>query len=231
MSQRSAEHFITSQFKAWGEKEKEKPQAPPLPLITLSREHGAGGGSLARALGERLRLTVWDRELMAAVAERTGAEERFLASLDERRRGAIRDMIDGAILGGPYMKSEYLQALMSVVHTIASHGGAIIVGRGAHYILPAEDCFRVRLVRPLEERVAQVATAQNLPERDARARITRRDQERVEYLRQHFKRDGTDPADYDLVLNSGVFALPSLVELVKTSYRMKFGREPTVTVS
>jgi hypothetical protein len=222
----SVEHFIAGQFRAWSTKEEHHRGAAPLPVITISREYGGLGANLAHVLGKRLGFTVWDQELLAAIAEKTGADERFLASLDERSRSALVDIIDGAILGNAYMKSEYLQALMSVVHTIARHGSAIVVGRGCNFILAPEDCLRVRVVRRLELRVADIAARKALSERDARAQVQKLDKERLEFLRQHFKRDGAHPAFYDVVLNSGVYGGDQLAELVVAAYRLKFERDP-----
>lgn len=218
----SVEHFIASQFRAWDTKEEESNKARPLPLITVSREFGGLGANLAHVLGEQVGFTVWDQELLAAIAEKTGADRRFLASLDEKSRSAIVDIIDGAILGNAYMKSEYLQALMSVVHTISRHGRAVVVGRGCNFILASEDCLRLRVVRPLSQRVADVAKRKSLSSKDARNMIQKHDKERMDFLRQHYKRDGAAPEHYDLVLNSGIFTADQMADLVLEAYRQKF---------
>jgi hypothetical protein len=222
------ERFISSQFRAWNHREADEGTgAAALPLITISREYGGLGAMLAHTLGERIGFTVWDQELLTAIAAHTGADERFLDQLDERKRSALSDLINGVILGNAYMRSEYLQALMTVVHTISYHGAAILVGRGANYILAAEDCLRVRVVRPLAQRVADIAERKALSEKAARSHIQKMDKERLDFLSQHFKRNGAEPAHYDLVLNSGIYSGPQMADLVAAAYRLKFGREPS----
>ena len=139
------------------------------PIITVSRQFGAQGEALARLIGERIGFTVWDDELVHTVAEEAGANETILKSLDEHRRRAIDDAIEGALMGGKYLNSEYLRRLMKLVHTIHSHGKSIIVGRGAHYLLDSATILRVRVVSPFDVRVKEYGERQGLtPDRARR---------------------------------------------------------------
>ena len=52
---------------------------------------------------------------------------------------------------------EYLHHLSRVIGTIAAHGHAVIVGRGASFILPPEISLRLLVVSPLDERIKNVA--------------------------------------------------------------------------
>ncbi|QXD16357.1 cytidylate kinase-like family protein [Rhodocaloribacter litoris] len=200
------------------------------PVITISREFGARGAALARLLGDRTGFTVWDQELVKAIAEEAGADARLLASLDEHHREAIEDAINATLLGGSHTNVQYLRTLMRVVKTIAHHGRSIIVGRGANYILRSRDMLSVRVVCPFELRVKRYAEAQGLDEREARRRVEARDAERAEFVRHNFRRDVNNAADYDLVLNAGTFDLESLAGLVAHAYELKTGLAlPVVT--
>ena len=144
------------------------------PVITVSRQFGARGEALARLIGERIGFTVWDAELVHTVAEETGASEAILKSLDEHHRKMIEDAIEGALMGGKYMHSEYLRRLMKLIHTIHSHGNSVIVGRGAQYILDPATILRGagRIIRADSARRVRRGRAVVRPSearRDARA--------------------------------------------------------------
>jgi cytidylate kinase len=196
------------------------------PIITIEREFGARGEALGRILAERTGFTFWDGELVHAVADESGANETVLRSLDEHRRSAIEESIKGALFGGQHMASEYLRRLMKLIHTISAHGGSVVVGRGAQYILAPETVLRVRVVSPLEERIRGYAQRHGIDVGRARTQVKRSDAERSRFVRQFFSRDTAVAADYDLVVNTGTFSLEQAAGIVLEAYGDKFGRRP-----
>src|SRR5690625_7934477 len=56
----------------------------PIRIITISRLFGAGGASLAAALGQRLGWQVMDRRLINEVARRLDRPEEDIAEYEER---------------------------------------------------------------------------------------------------------------------------------------------------
>jgi cytidylate kinase len=221
---------VERQCRGWELQQEERRRKPaatdPWPVITVSREFGARGEQLAKAIGDRIGFFVWDGELAHAVAEESGANEAVLRSLDERRRRVIEDSIEGALLGGAYMESQYLRGLMKLFHTIAAHGQSIIVGRGAEYVLPPETNLRMRVIAPLAERTRSYAERHGMDERQARQAIEKGEQERVRFIRQNFYRKYFEPSDYDIIVNTGTLSSERLVDVVLQSYQAKFGRRP-----
>jgi hypothetical protein len=198
------------------------------PVITIAREFGARGEALGRLVAERAGFSFWDGELVHAVAEQSGADEMVLRSLDEHRRNAILDSIDGALLGGRHMASEYLRGLMKLVHAISAHGAGVIVGRGAQYVLAPGSALRVRVVCPLEVRIRGYAERQGLDEGRARIEVERRDAERSRFTRHFFSRDPSVASDYDLIVNTGTLLLERAVGVVLEAYQAKFERRPAL---
>jgi cytidylate kinase len=98
---------------------------------------------------------------------------------------------------------DYLRHLMKVMGTIARHGRAVVVGRGANFILPADKQFSVRVICPQEERVKNVARTFDVSLEAARHRVIRRESRRRAFVRQSFNADISDPLHYDMVLNTG----------------------------
>lgn len=192
--------------------------APP---VAVSREYGSQGAAVANLVAGRLDRSLWDKELLHAVAEQSGAEEALLAAVDERTRSALRDLIEASILGDEYTESEFLRHLRRVVRLVARLG-AVIVGRGAQYLLDG-DALRVRVVAPLEIRVARVVESQGLDEKHATSKVQRIDQERARFVAHHFGRDVAAPADYDLVVNTGTLTIDRAADVIVAAYRAKFG--------
>ena len=222
------DRLISEQVLTWASREakaRRNQKAPGTrPVITISREYGAKGRSLANELGRRVGFKVWDKELLSAIAEEAGADERFLASLDERRRKMIDDTLYGSLMGFKHSNTQYFRSLLRVVHTIGAHGKSIIVGRGSNYVLQSDAALRVRLVCPIEIRVSYVAEHEGISEKDALKLIEARDAERDDFIRYYFKEDPGNSHDYDLVLNSGVFNIDQLADLVLLAYEKRIGK-------
>ncbi len=196
------------------------------PVITIEREFGARGEALGRVLAERSGFTFWDGELVHAVAEESGANETILRSLDEHRRNVIEESIQGALLGGRHMQSEYLRGLAKLLGTISAHGASVVMGRGAQYLLAPEAALRVRVVSPLEARVQGYAQRQSIEQSRARAEVERSDAERLRFVRKLFSKDATVASDYDLVVSTGTFDIEQAAGIVLEAYGAKFGRRP-----
>ena len=218
---------VERQCRRWELQQAERRARAPVhwPVITVSREFGARREALARLVALRTGFSFWDVELIHALAAESGASEAILRSLDEHRRNALEDSIEGALMGGQYMNSEFVRGLMRLIHTIASHGAGIIVGRGAQYVL-AEPALRVRVVCPLGERIRGYASRRGLDERHARREVERKDQERRSFVRQYFSRDVADPSGYDVIVNTGTLALERARDVILHVYEAKFNRQP-----
>ena len=95
----------------------------------------------------------------------------------------------------------YFKHMAALVGGLGLEGKVILVGRGAHYLLPAEAGVRVRCVGDWERRVEQTQRRLQCSWQEARDRLKRMDDGRVEMIWKLFRRDLNDPSSYDLILN------------------------------
>lgn len=219
--------IIDEQIKSWELESSFKnkiiaPKGKQFPVITISREFGARGAALAALIGEKIGFKVWDRDILQAIAEKLGSNQKYLKSLDESRRVLIEDVVVG------FMKKadtnvNYLRTLNRLIRTVEYHGNAIIVGRGANYICKNPHSFHLRIVSPIEKRANDYAVREKISKDEAHSIIQKTDAERAEFVRYHFKRDVSRASDYDLVLNSGTFSLQDMMSIVIESYEQKSG--------
>lgn len=182
--------------------------------IALSREAGAQGLTLAYELGKRLNWPVYDRELVEQIAADVGIQGRLVDAVDERSRSWLSEIFE-SLCGVPHVADNvYAHRLVSTILALGSHGECVIVGRGATAILPSISTLRVRLVAPLEHRVAVLQKRLGIDQRAARAKVHEQDKQRSEFVRNNFHCDPEDPANYDLLLNSDTFSLDECAELI-----------------
>ncbi len=201
--------LIEEQVRRWEILRKEKIEVKTLPVITLSREPGSGGNFVANAVADRLGLALFHQELINAMAENADTSTRVIQSLDEKGLSMIEDWVSAAISERHLWPDEVSRVLMRVIGTIGRHGKALIVGRGANFVLPPENRFRIRIIAPLHMRVSRVAETYGVSEKEAKHRVLRTESDRRAFVRKYFHSDIGDPANYDMLINTGTLSVES----------------------
>lgn len=205
---RSIEAIVDEQARRWQLSLRERRgEVPRKPVVTVSRQHGAGGGEVARTLAGELGLDVFDREILHQIAESTHLSERVVSSLDDKDKELLTDWLTSIARRSYLSPAEYRYHLSRIVGAVAHHGGAVIVGRGAHLILGQGEALRVLVVAPLETRVRTVMEREGLAEREARQRVASVEADRKAFLMKHFHTELTEPAAFDLVVNTAVLGV------------------------
>jgi cytidylate kinase len=221
---RSVEAIVEQQVRAWRAKnrvERTRREAAPR-VVTVSREFGAGGARIARQVAEALGFTLWDHEFVRHLAERGGAEPRFVEAIDERERDLLDDVI-ATRLRGSISGSGYRMLLARTVPELAEHGAAVLVGRGANFFVRPEQALRVRVVCPLELRVQRYAAREQLGRSDAERIVLQKDRERARFVRQLCDEDASSPLHYDLLVNTAELSEEQAAALIVDAYSARFG--------
>ncbi|MCX7982997.1 MAG: cytidylate kinase-like family protein [Syntrophales bacterium] len=210
---------LESQLEKWRREGKDKKYRP---CITVSREAGAGASEICRKLAEELKMDLIGSQIIARIAESANMSEKVVSMLDEKKISMLDSWIQSFFTARHLWPDVYLQHLIKVIRAGAGEfGNAIIMGRGAQFILPAEKIFRVRFIAPLEKRIEHVMRNRGLSYDEAKAYIVKTDNDRSAFIMKYFHEDVTNPAHYDLVLNTGDISIDEAVKIVKEAYQAK----------
>lgn len=173
------------------------------PVVTLSRDHGSGGREIAQQLAKHLAVPVYDKELMDAVVEQSGANPHLMAQLDEKTRGFWDGWIVSMLSGENVLDDNYRRHLVKVVLGILNTGnGGVIVGRGAHLVLAQQNVFRVRIIASPEICAGRVAQKHQISQEEARKEVARVNEGRAKFVWDVFKKRLNEPAAFDLTINT-----------------------------
>ena len=193
----SIETFIKDQIEKWKNQTRTH-----IPVITISSEPGSGGRVIAQGLAKRLGIDLFDRNIVKEIAESAHISGAVIETMEKDRLSGIKDFISSLVNDRYLWPGVYLDHLMKVVAAIASHGNAIIVGRGANFLIPAEDRLSIRVISPLDTRVNNVSKEFGVTREEAKRRVINRENRRSAFIRQSFNADVADPRNYDLVVNT-----------------------------
>ena len=213
--------IIEEQINRWQLLKKEQPEEiPGISVITLSGEPGSNGRIVAARLAEKLGIDIFHKEVINEIAKSADVRVSLIESLDERGLSTLEDWISSMVLDRHLWPDEYSQHLWKAIGTIGKHGRAVIVGRGANFILPPEKRFAVRIVAPLKWRLANVASQYSISLEDARKRVARTESHRRAFIRKYFNADIAKPTNYDLVINSATLSVDDSVKVISASLGM-----------
>lgn len=205
------EAILRSQVTGEGKKAAE---GPPRFTITISREVGALGTSVATELGKRLGWHVYDQEIINKIAEEAGRPAFHVRSVDEKYFHWLADSLTGLFTDYHFPQDVYLKKLIATIHGLGVVGNCIIVGRGSTFILPPESTIRVRLVADLKDRVVTIGRLRGISDRDAARWIDKTEQERNLFIRKNFEKEPNDPHLYDLILNMSRISIADAAEQI-----------------
>ncbi len=212
----SIAQFVKQQIRKWesGPAEKDRKPEVRIPVITVSMEPGSGGSLVAQEVADRLGFDYFHRDIIQGIAKSAKIRASVIDTLEKERLSGIDDFIASLYKNQYLHPGIYMQHLLKVVNTIADHGHAVIVGRGANFILPPEQRFSVRVVAPLEIRIQNVARAYKVPAEKAKKRVIGRESRRSAFIRKSYNADISDPNNYDLIINTGRMRIATAVEAV-----------------
>ena len=208
-------------------------------MLTISHQYGSGGTQIARALGDRLQWSVWDKEIVRKIATEYQLAETDVEAKDERVATFIEKLVELLGLGGfttAYSilpprgldDATLLHMTRTIVEDIAQEGRAIIVGRGGNHILAKRRrTLHVFIFAPLEARVQRVIRLEKLTRSEAERRIAGMDRLRTEFVRTFYHADWRDPTHYHLTVDSAVWGEEGTADLILSAlHRIPQSREP-----
>lgn len=191
-------------------------------IITIGREYGAGGHTVAKRIAAVLKIPYYDKEIIKIAAEKSGLTEEMIKGTEEHDTG--RSLLSWIFPSGSI--SAYDRAILAQAQTIrriAEEGPCIIVGRGADYILrDVPNTVNVFLYAHWKDKLQYAMdTYGETPEQAAR-RVRNTDAARESYYHYLTKRKWGDLKNYHLSLNSSPVGKEACAEII-IQYAMKKG--------
>jgi cytidylate kinase len=187
--------------------------------IAISRQVGARGTSVARAVAKLLDWPAYDQELLHRVACEMHLPTDRVANFDEKPTSWLQECFQALSSARHASEEGYVRHLLETLFLLGAKGECVIVGRGAAHALPASSTLRVRLIAPLEYRVEVMRRELGVALGEAARHVVKTDRERAQFVRDHFQKDPEDPENYDLVLNSSRFSVAECAALIVEGLR------------
>ncbi|MDD7408483.1 MAG: cytidylate kinase-like family protein [Anaerovoracaceae bacterium] len=186
-------------------------------IITISREFGSGGRSIAELVAKELGFAFYDKALIAKAAERTGFAESFIKEHGEQR--GPNNLFSLPFASSTYngMSTEdYLWSMQrSIILELADKAPCVIVGRCSDYILRnRKDAFHVFIHANHEDRAERVVNQYGVQTNNPLKTINEEDKKRRKNYRYYTDREWGAADNYNVSLDSSLFGIEGTADLI-----------------
>ena len=194
-------------------------------IINIGRQFGSGGRRVAAALGVRLGIPVYDNELIAEAAQKSGFSKDLFMQRDEHKSNFTLSNLFGSVNSygnaESYLNDNRLFKIQSdVILELAQQGPAVFVGRASDYVLREMDCLDVFISAPLEVRKKDVAEREGISLEEAESMIAKRDRDREAYYNYLTFGNWGVASNYDLCIDSSILGIEGTADFI-----VDFGRK------
>lgn len=209
-----------------------------MPVVTIGRMFGAGGETIGELVAERLGAELVDRKIFQEVARRLELPAEEVERHEEAPGSFISRVLqalgaasiefaappEAAAWNPPFSDPTFdtrqavVEITREVIREAARTGNAVIVGRGAAFVLRDHpSALHVFVRAPEAARVERVRALEGLDEEAARKRVRHMDANRAAYVKQLYGQDWLNPAHYHLVLDSARLGHERAADVIVTA--------------
>ncbi|MBQ7549833.1 MAG: cytidylate kinase-like family protein [Clostridia bacterium] len=189
-------------------------------VITVSREFGSGGRTIGRLVAERLGWSFYDREIVNAVAQKSGFAEKFIEENGEYANVNSSLLFNlsvgaGAENGVLSLYDEIFNAQSQIIRDAAEKGNCVIVGRCADFILSdRDDCLNVFIYSDTESRKKRIIEVYGENNKPIEKRIRDKDKRRKVYYKSFTGGKWGEMKNYHLAMDSGRIGLEKCADMI-----------------
>jgi len=177
-------------------------------IINIGRQFGSGGRRIGNALGERLGIPVFDRQLITEAAQKSGYSPEVFRKKEERKR------LFSFLSSNGVDDSEIFRIQSEIIRDIASRGSAIFLGRASDYVLRDMPCLNVFLTAPEDVRASHVAQLRGISVEEAAETCAKEDRERETYYNFFTFRNWGVASNYDLCFDTSKLGIEGSADFI-----------------
>ncbi len=190
-------------------------------IITISRQFGSGGRTIAKEVAKRLGYAYYDKEIIEKVAEKTGFDPKYIEENGEYAPGKSIFSLASSFIGssrvmGGMSAYDYLWVTQrNTILDIVEQGPCVIVGRCADYILrDRKDALHVFIHASMEARAIRIVNRYGESDKKPEERLKEKDSKRSVNYKHFTGRVWGDCRNYDITLNSDTVGIERSVQII-----------------
>ena len=184
-------------------------------VITISRQFGSMGRSIAQALAQQLNIDFYDRDIVEETARRMGLPVSVISDTEENAKSVYFRRIYPLGMGVPNLRDEIFLVQKNIIRDLAAKSSCIVVGRcGGSILADMPNRLGVYVYAPYSQRLQNCTQKLGMDETTARRMIREVDRARELYHRRYCPEVKDVFTDHDLMLDSSRFGVEGSASLL-----------------
>lgn len=194
-------------------------------VVTISRQFGSMGRTIAAELSKRLDVDYLDRDIVEKTAERMGQTIKVISDEEENAKAFFLRKVYPFHMGIYSITDEIFAVQKNIIRDMAKKESCIIVGRCADSILrDFKNHLNVYIYAPYEARLFNCVHELMMDERTARKMIKEVDAARENYQRKYCPEVNTVFDHKDIMIDSSRFGIEGTADLLAGIVEKRWGK-------
>ncbi|MBR2135406.1 MAG: cytidylate kinase-like family protein [Bacteroidales bacterium] len=205
--------------------------------INIGRQIGAGGLEVARELGKRLDIRVYDKELLTLAAKESGLDHSVFAREDEKDNlsmntgfsfSSFAEAITNTFRPSVYNSNTIFTIQSQVIRRLAEEGSTIFVGRCADYVLrDFKGCISVFITSSMKDRIHRIRTinkygdTQGVSDDKLADLLEKGDRKRASYYGDYTFKTWGAAESYDMCLSTSLLGVDGCADIIEETIRRR----------
>lgn len=204
-------------------------------VITVTSEAGSGGRIIAKILGIKLKIPVYDKELVDLIAQEGGFTKRFVQAHNEiLYRSTAEAFIQNNFSVENFHSKSYTrlyEAQERVISKLAERQNCIIVGHCSNFILKNnKNVMNILITADMKNRITYISEKYGLNRHDSQKKIRRQEHNTWEFYLHFTNQDWKDSGNYHLCLNSSLFGYEETADIIEDIVKKNYTNTPSIKV-
>lgn len=193
-------------------------------IISVGREFGSGGRSIAEELAKRFNIPIYDRHLIEEIANKTGMTAEQIEKHDEAPKSRLTSRRVRGYSNS--IEDNIAEMQFEFIRKKAESGESfVVVGRCSESKLRDFDCLcSLFIIGDMDAKIKRIIELYNMNEEEAKNFIEKKDKKRKRYHNYHVKLHWGDSRLYDLTVNSSRLGIDKTIDFLENYIKARMAK-------
>lgn len=183
--------------------------------ITITREFGSLGRSIARELSQILGVEFYDRDIVEEVANKLNLPVSTVSNEEEKSRHSFFPRMFPLGTDEEYMQDIIFDVQKDIILNLAKKSSCILVGRCSDFLLEKEkNNINIFIYASYEKRLQNCVDSLGMTEAEAKRMILSVDKARNAYHKKYAGYLPNDPEHKQLMIDSSLLGVTGTAKLI-----------------
>ncbi len=188
--------------------------------LTITREFGSLGRSIAKELAQDLGVELYDRDIVEEVAKQLNMPVSAISNEEERSKHSFLARMFPLGTDEEYMQDIIFDTQKNIILDLASKSSCILVGRCSDYLLEHhKNNINIFIYAPYEKRLENCINILGMSKSDAKRMIVSVDKARNTYHKKYAGYLPNDTKHKNLMIDSSLLGVKGTSQLIAQMVR------------